>query len=401
MRHSIDLPPPTPNLMSGMRDNAIAVGRALTLHLKRWRTITTAALLLIPLLAPAQSQLDSPNRLRQAGDAPPVGSKKWHPGHWMHIRNGDPTDLAWRKRAYDEIANETAVEGVVIPLRWHMLEGAQGDYSAGLARLHEEIDYLKRLAVPKRAILIVVDHMNASWDANDIFPPYVISKKWNYTTGSGKPSWRRWEQTPMTAFINMIEAYGAEFDGEPYFDGIIVIAETALSFGGDIPSGYSGPAYRDQLERLGTAAAAAFPRSNVVMPDNNINQLSQADHEEFFRYLEATPLAVGGSDVIPNNPTAAQRIWMGVDGGVDYRGTLPIIQAVESSELGGVLGDFTPKEIYNYADDELHVNYLLWHRNTHAGDASQQWETGILPFIRDNPLTHTTCPSVYGGACQD
>jgi hypothetical protein len=67
---------------------------------------------------------------------------------------------------------------------------------------------------------------------------------------------------------------------------------------------------------------------------------------------------------------------------------------MEAAGLGGRRGNFLPQQIYDYARNELHANYIIWRRNTWFGTPAQQWEQGILPVIRANPTIYTNdCPS--------
>jgi hypothetical protein len=107
------------------------------------------------------------------------------------------------------------------------------------------------------------------------------------------------------------------------------------------------------------------------------------------------PAAAGGSNTIPGDMTLGQRVMTGVTGS-DFRGILAIGSAVETGELGGSHGDFTPKQISDYAYGTLKSNYVFWTYNTWMGDATQRWSTGILPFLRTNPPYRTKCPTSYG-----
>jgi hypothetical protein len=75
---------------------------------------------------------------------------------------------------------------------------------------------------------------------------------------------------------------------------------------------------------------------------------------------------------------------------------LALGSSVEAGELGGNLGDFTPKQISDFAYNTLHLSHIFWVRNTWSGDSSQRWYTGILPFLRTNPPIRTACPVSYG-----
>jgi hypothetical protein len=111
----------------------------------------------------------------------------------------------------------------------------------------------------------------------------------------------------------------------------------------------------------------------------------------------------GGPDVLPppEGGTAGDRILRGASGRVDYRKSMPIAYAVQTPELGGRKGDFTPAELFEHAYGTLQANYIFWVRNTGTGGRHQQWSTGILPFLRSiDGRIHTDCPSSWRNACK-
>jgi hypothetical protein len=113
---------------------------------------------------------------------------------------------------------------------------------------------------------------------------------------------------------------------------------------------------------------------------------------------------VGGPDVLPppHGGTEGDRILMGKAGGVDYRGRMPVAYAVQTPELGGSKGKYTPEQLFEQAYSTLRANYIFWIRNEGTGDAPQKWDTGILPFIRSiDGKINEGCPASLDGRCGD
>lgn len=55
-------------------------------------------------------------------------------------------------------------------------------------------------------------------DALNHFPAYVRNNPaWLYETPYAI-AWKRWNESAMTAYIDMLAAYAKEFDDEPYFE---------------------------------------------------------------------------------------------------------------------------------------------------------------------------------------
>ena len=325
-----------------------------------------------------------------------VSGKKWHPGHYMQIlRSNSQTVQSVRFGYYDLIASETALQGVVVPFRWAQLEGAKGDYSAGITLVQSEIDYLKALTVPKRLIIRINDHAFGESFENT-FPAYMNTEGMLYDQGFAI-AWKRWNSTAMGYFIDMWEAYATEFDDEPYLESIYLYRETAT--GGVNPPDYSGSGYVTQTERLVTAGAAAFTKTNVIMPVNFF--VSTGATDDMFVHMESEQVGTGNPDTckLPDCNMWGDNTLRGDSGGVDYRGVIPVQYSVETSEIGGgqigPAGGYTPQEIYDYWT-VLQVSHGFWDRNEFAGTSEQRWPTGILPFIQANPnLVHEGAPSIY------
>jgi hypothetical protein len=307
-----------------------------------------------------------------AGAETPI---KWHPGHYMQILRGS-SQLRQPERclAYDE--------------------GARGDYAAGIEMLRTEIGKLESLAAPKRLFVRLMDsgYMDEC-PATSMIPKYVSDAGGTFDTGKGC-MWRRWDETVMGYYIDMLKAYAEAFDDEPYFEGIVVLREIPLAWGGTTPpSDYTNSRYREQLDRLMTESVAAFERSLAVSPASWVG--SEADTVRHIEHVHSIRGAVGNMDVCPDCDMWADLAIRGELGGTDFRGKMPLVYSVETSVLGldavGPEGGYMPAEIYAWANDVQRVTHLFWDRNDYAGTAEQQWPA-ILDFIRSNPLTSTDCP---------
>jgi hypothetical protein len=80
-----------------------------------------------------------------------------------------------------------------------------------------------------------------------------------------------------------------------------------------------------------------------------------------------------------------EKIYRGVIGGIDYRNRMISGFSVQTPELNGDEGTFTPSELFNHCVYTNKCRYMFWIRNLTYGGPEQQWSTGILPFIRANP----------------
>ena len=143
-----------------------------------------------------------------------------------------------------------------------------------------------------------------------------------------------------------------------------------------------------QFKRLYTASRAAWPNTSLRLAANYVG--SDAQTVDLIKFCAALRCAVGGPDVIPSEDIQANSVFSGEGGGTDYRGILPFVAEIQSPELGGHEGTWTPAQLYDHSmngNASAGINgtrpqYFVWLRNTWSGGAAQQWSTGILPFIR-------------------
>ena len=351
---------------------------------------------------------------------------KWHPGHYAQMRGQPFTwnsgDQALRFAFYDSISANANIEGVALEFRWARAEGSRGDYSAGFAMIDAEIAKLQSLTVPKRLIIRFYEEFG---DVK-IFPSYILNGTGGFGGGSCwadnfySYNFEYWTPQCMDWYIDMIEAYGARYDDNPAVEAIHIIKETSVSLGGH---GFNATNMDTQLRRLCLEGKAAWPRTNVIMTANW--HIDPHKNRDLIGYCASVDVGWGIPDtagVIGDHfsswgdltVTGAGQQGPWNYGTTDYRGEIPIIQSVEVSEMGegtvGRNGGYAPADVFDYANNLLHVNHMLWDTFDYAQDDAPpcnsatacKWTTGILPYLNTpHPLTHTDCPDIYAdnGGC--
>jgi hypothetical protein len=292
-----------------------------------------------------------------------------------------------------DIGREGSVKGVQIRVWWYELEPQKGVYD--FSSIDAYLARLKAQPTTKRLVVRIMDRRFGGSSKTGIVPSYLLTQS-TYNGGVIQTSQgyaaRLWEAPVMDRLIALYRAIGARYDGDANFEGVST-EETTLSLKTPFPSSYTATKLEAQYERLAVAARAAMPHTNVFVYTNFIG--SQSLMTELIQSFVPLRVAAGDSNVIPGEMTLGQRIWTGQTG-ADYRGNLAIGTSVEAAELGGSHGDFTPKQINDFAYGTLRSNYMFWVYNTWMGDSSQRWSTGILPFLRTNPPIRTACPTSYG-----
>jgi hypothetical protein len=336
----------------------------------------------------------------------PMPKKKWNPGHYMQLKNNDEMDVqANRFKLYDEIADNKDLEGVVWKVKWSLLEGStRGDYSDGFALIHAELDKLESLAVPKRFVLRF-ESIAFGKTCPAGFPKYLEANGWLFQTFNCL--FKKWNDEAVDAWIDMIEAYAAEFDDEPFFEAVYLIKESSVGLrGAEPPPDFSMAAYWKNLRRIMAAGGKAFVKTNAVMSLNHAP--GQDAMNAAMQYAYDQGLGHGDPDTVPKScwkgdpyPKKGDVAYAGMKsyGGVrDFRGDMPSLRSAEVSEMGLKLGDCYPSELYDHINNFIQASHMFWSHNTYAGTEGQQWQA-ILEFIKTHPMTNTACPKLYTQGC--
>jgi hypothetical protein len=328
---------------------------------------------------------------------------KWNPGHYMQHRS---FDQAARFSDYDagDFASNRNIQGVSVFFRWNQLEGnTRGDYAAGIKLIQAEIRKLKSLPVPKRLIIRVMDRLYddtpSLGEYARIYPQYMYDAG-KLFTGPSTVLWKRYDAEANGWFIDMLNAYAAAFEGEPFVEMICPFQETSYD-SSTAPSDFSSSKLRTQYDRLALALRTAWPTTNVWMPTNWEPYSSMGS---FLSYLASIDVGAGNPDTVKSGTQLADTYLRGEVGGTDYRGVMPIVFAIEDTSMGYRSGEWnvTAQEAFQYVNGTAWANYFLWDRNTWVGTDDQRWYKagttqpgGILQVINSQPLTHLSKPIGY------
>jgi hypothetical protein len=386
-----------------------------------------------------------------------TAAKKWHTGYYLSTdrNNNAMQSQTLRFAQYDgsDVANNSHLTGVFNIFRWNQLEGAHGDYSSGVALIAAEIAHLKALAQPKRLIAMIMDEPNYSLCSGAtcqtaFFPAYLNNagcvefESGTPGTGTGGIThFKIWVPTCRVYFDQLIAALGAAFDSETYFEAIGLNYETSVqdAFIANVGGNNAfEPLYDAALSASSTAAAAAFPHTNIFWsPNYNAN----GDYNAIAAWMtdwKSKGIGWGdgdscnwdfGNSVLRNDGTAPWSIWAdNITAGygqpthtgpwtsgvyTDHRGSAFLVWKVETSELGynavcvspGFTGTLLVPNPSGYSalfpfwNDSLHVSHGIVDHNTFIGTSAQRWSVGttnsLWDMVQNHPLTHTACPTSY------
>jgi hypothetical protein len=337
---------------------------------------------------------------------PGGGKIKWRPGNYMMPDQVQMGSSNINNSLLESLKGEASVEGAKIIVTWGFIEKEKGDYSRGIAKIKEWIGILQPMN--KRLVVEIITRRytrEGSVPAQGVIAPAYLYSGAGYNGGVAPMTKgfaaRIWEQPVMDRLIALYEALGKEFDGNPYFEAVLT-DETALGFpSGETPSSFSAAAYTTQFKRLVVAARKAFPHTNVIAQTNYLGN-GPEDLAAFVKFCYENKVGIGGPDIMhpPHKPLQNSRVIQGEIDGFDYRGKAVIGFSQEVLNHNGVT--FIPREVYDYAFNDLGSNYVFWTAHS-GGTPEQNWKTGVLPYLRGLKSVVTlkaqTCPASLQGRC--
>ena len=312
------------------------------------RTLLAIGVLVGVVAAPAHEAGAAPCR----ATAPLAESKrKFHPGHYVTIGRGE-----LRKGANVTSAIGEGVTGVQLRYRWSDLESEKDQYV--LAPIERDLAAAERAGL--QLIAVIEDK---SFDGELPTPVYLQTDH----TMRGKRGFTavRWDPVVVERLGRLVAKIGAAFDCHPNFEGV-AFQETALSVGEDElqRNGYSPEKYRDSLESLLRAATRSLPRSRVFWYMNFLpgKQEYLADIAE---KVVGTGVVMGGPDILPDNEALARRtypLYQRFSPRMKLFGSMQndSYRHPRSARAPGGDDYWSMEELFLYARDRLHVDYVFW-----------------------------------------
>jgi hypothetical protein len=359
-------------------------------------------------------------------------SIKWNPGHYMasySVLFGGNT-MSKITAELDDLNNRDAILGYRLYISWSALEPTKGNYD------FSQIDaILQRLKTaynkPKRLVVYLWLYYQGKMGTNDarIVPLYIQTDPaygpspvaggngwWGKnsngaSTGQYAPA--LYYQPVMDRLIALVQALGKHLDSDPNVEALAImenatIAQSASGLGSVDPH-YSDAEWQNQLQRLLTAATAAFPHTSVVM-DNSYFDRSKYGIA-LTQWMAANRIAQGAPDSwgqtalsaygISNQNDGLQTYLGGADhGGVDLRQKMAAMIAVESPEIATNYfrkwgGPWTPLDIVNALNQTYYATHAFWTRMTDSTVPDAALWKNVAAVCAANPLIHTDYPANY------
>jgi hypothetical protein len=303
-------------------------------------------------------------------------TRKFHPGQYTVILMAHND-----QQRYMDDANRAGMRGIMKKYNWRDLEPTQGNYN--FTKIQADLNWAQ--AYGMQLIIMIVDK---SFKLERPNPAYLDTLTPRNRTGGY--TMVRWNPTVVTRYKALTAAMGKRFDSHPNFEGIAA-QETSLGLDNTVLNkyGYSPEKYRDALISSFTYALSVMPRSRVFW------------YQNFFvgnqAYIGSVAAAVGpkgmvlaGPDVLPDNKALVQKTYPFYD---QFQGKMHMGIQVEDicyralhATAGYQTKYWTMQELFRYARDKLHSDYMFWVRIPSASPAdSYDWHDA-LPVIQANPV---------------
>ena len=339
-----------------------------------------------------------------------VGGINWGPSHGIKIQGDHATESTSGQAAYQQgvlddmdskLTADPIFEWATVKLAWGVINptGTTYDFDFPDAVLNKAAALGKRVIFQLASDTSNGDSPQVEGDptAQDIIPADL---KNNYTaqTGSSAQSFM-FEPVVYQRYQAMLVAFAERYDGHPQLEGVRT-AESAPSWKGNRPAGYSSALQSVALQAIVQTLSDNFQKTNCFL---TVNSLS-GEEENLIEACYQARIGVADPDLAASE---GDIVFAGGNDAVrDYRGQLPKFNIASAPVLGG-------------KDNELPLSHILQEMSdvkcTHMGwtekddedmldefqggpDGDIDWATivtaiGVADGIGNS--LHTACPTRY------
>ena len=339
----------------------------------------------------------------------------WFPGHYVLLSEEALTHDAGERDERDRLLADdivTPFRGLQIKYGWATFETSEGDYSAGLAALKDDLDALA--AVPEsrggpKKLVIVLQYKEFSPGAHAV-PGYLLKAGSKYCAGKvcgeyemhdGTTAmiWQPEVRARLHAWARAVGSYVAKH--YPHKVAAVVLPETANG-PGNVPLasvGYAPDVYlsalSDNLDAL--TAPGAFPETPVIQ---YINFFPLGGDETTYltklaRVAASHPHAgIGCPDV--GSVSSYHPPGYPVLESATFQGAIPFNVAIEQQDFDSYrntsLAGAYARAIHGSAKGGFGAQMVAWvniqNRGGHAFDLQD-----VSDYIRSHPMPNTAPPS--------
>ncbi|MGZ5567196.1 MAG: hypothetical protein ACXWKG_09300 [Limisphaerales bacterium] len=312
-----------------------------------------------------------------------AAERKFHGGHYVAITE---------RESISSISHldEPAVRGVNKRYYWSELEPQKDQYD--FASIRSDLKYAT--AHHKQLVVFITDK---TFQPNhnplpQYLAQYALPNLRGYTA-------KRWDPVVVARIIALSQALAKEFDNNPAFEGI-AFQESALMLSPSTlnRNGYTPEKYRDALIQILSAASRSFSQSQVFWYMNHLEQNS-AYLADVAEALAPGKIVMGGPDILPYRKRL-QPAYQLYD---KFNGRLKLFCSAQDDSYrhdkndshnmgnaGGNLaappGGYVPmEEIFQFAREKLHVNYIFWSFKEYRGSPGAFTYEDAIDVMQKHP----------------
>lgn len=308
--------------------------------------------------------------------------QKYNPGHYISMN-------AWDDQDDMLTALKPGVIGLQKRYQWRVLEPSLNSYD--FSEVQADLDLL---ASQGRQLVVFIEDKTFK---DEYATPVYLHINYTLANRAGGYTAVRWDPYVIERFNALIAKLGMEFDGHPAFEGI-AIQESAHGIPDSFANanGYSPEIYRDALVEVLLSAANSLPTSQVFWYMNFLpGKMSYIN--EIANTVASMGVAMGGPDVLPDNYALKKHTYPFYD---QLQGQLTLFNSMQYNSYKHQHADalspskyWTMDELFLFARDQLHVNYLFWNRKVWADYADSYSWLDALITIESNPEFNSTVSS--------
>lgn len=335
--------------------------------------LASSALLALASAHVGQASSDPPTADAVTALATTTAARKYNPGHYIALlpEQGSQAHMAGSLKP--------GVKGFMKRYKWRELEPSYGNYDFSEVRS----DLAWAAAYGMRLIVMIEDK---SFTPTRPTPPYLDAyslrnKRGGYTA-------ERWDPFVTQRMKALVVALG-RFDGAWNFEGV-ALQETALTLDTWVldAHAYTPEKYRDFYINVLSAAGNNMPTSRVFWFMNYFPR-NQSYIGVIANTVASKGVVMGGPDVLPDDQTLRKMTYPFYD---QFRYKMPLFGQVEGECYEALHTTccyptkfWTMPELFRYARDRLHVDYMFWVRVTIPTHWNSYDWTDALPVIQNNP----------------
>lgn len=332
-------------------------------------------------------------------DPPPPADAKWHPGHYALVYDSRFLDMSDDPGLAAEFETwvgslPAGMVGIQGGAYWSNLEMSKGEYDFRLIDI--QLAVCRRMG--KRLFCTIGEKVfNLPMSPAPAYIAEELDGIVAFTPSVGSTA-RIWDPRVLERFCLLVDALGARYDADPYFEGIEFM-ETSFSCDSiaEAGRGYTSIDYVNAYKVLLARARAAFPTSVIIQETNFLPVTGAADEidmEEFITYCAGIGIGIGGPDLYSDSErNPAQTRIPAYEYFPRFAGRIPLASDVQYPEYAGTMwyhgekrwfGNFTPQGLLDMAINTLKLNYVFWCAVERKSELRFGFTGDVIPALERN-----------------